>query len=178
MKLPAPGPDGMIPAGPPSKLPVIAAPSLCAAGPCRNYHRVESIMDAEDGGHAGVDHVQTTHVCYPTAGIEIELADTPVLRCSRWEPDNEQGRLDALRMSYMKSADGKAFAASMLAYENDQDAAAEAPAAPAEPDAISAIASIAVQAATEPRPLPPVDSIAGKFDDAALDALEDEEIEL
>jgi hypothetical protein len=39
-----------MPAGPPPRagLPVIDPPSLCEAGPCRNYHRLVSAMDAAD----------------------------------------------------------------------------------------------------------------------------------
>lgn len=120
MVLPPRGPDGMIPAGPPTRLPVIQPPSLCEAGPCRNYHRVTSVMDAEDGGHALAVHRQTSRACYPTPGIEVELGETPVLTCSRWEPDSEQARLDSIRIGFMKSADGKAFVEKMQAFEDDQ----------------------------------------------------------
>lgn len=112
----------MVPAGPPSKLPVVQPPSLCEAGPCRNYHRIRSVMDAEDGGVPGATRWQITRACYPTPGIELELGETPVLQCSRWEPDNEQARLDSIRLAFMKSADGKDFAAKMLAFEQREAA--------------------------------------------------------
>jgi len=115
--LPPPGPDGMIPAGPPRSLPVVQPPSLCEAGPCRNYHRVASVMDAEDGGMPGQTHRQVTRACYPAPGIELELGETPVLQCSRWEPDSEQARLDSIRHPFLKSPEGKAFAEKVTAFE-------------------------------------------------------------
>ena len=123
--LPPPGPDGMIPAGPPRSLPVVQPPSLCEAGPCHHYHRVASVMDAEDGGTPGQTHRQVTRACYPAPGIELELGEVPVLQCSRWEPDNEQSRLDSMRGQYLKTVDGKAFAAEMAAFDEAQAAAAE-----------------------------------------------------
>lgn len=117
-QLPPRGPDGMIPAPPPAKLPVIEPPSLCEAGPCRNFHRVQSLMDAQEAMDGTPSlHPQVTRACYPAPGIELELGETPVLRCSRWEPDNEQGRLDALRDAFLKSPNGKAFVAKVGAFE-------------------------------------------------------------
>jgi hypothetical protein len=108
----------MVPAGAAPRLPVIDPPSLCEAGPCRNYHRVVSVMDAQDPvGETGPTRRQITRACYPTAGIELELGETPVLQCSRWEPDNEQARLDSLRAAYMKSPAGKQFAAEVTSFE-------------------------------------------------------------
>jgi hypothetical protein len=130
--LPPRGPNGMVPAPPPSArtgLPVIDPPSLCEAGPCRNYHRLVSVMDVQDPvGATGPTHRQITRACYPTAGIELELGETPVLQCSRWEPDNEQARLDSLRSQFMKTAAGKDFAAEVVAFEAavDDDGSADA----------------------------------------------------
>jgi len=136
-QMPPRGPNGMVPAPPPpdgARLPVIDPPSLCEAGPCRNYHRVASVMDSQyPVGGSGPAHRQITRACYPTAGIELELGETPVLQCSRWEPDNEQARLDSLRSQYMKTPDGKAFVEKVAAfeatlhddYDDDQDDAAE-----------------------------------------------------
>jgi hypothetical protein len=45
-----------------------------------------------------------------------------VLQCSRWEPDSEQSRLDSIRQSYLKSVDGKAFAAEVEAFEQAEAA--------------------------------------------------------
>ena len=116
--LPARGPDGMIPAPPPASLRVIEAPSLCEAGPCRHYHRVESLMDAQEplDGSGGSVHPQVTRACYPAVGIELELGETPVMRCSRWEPDNEQARLDSMRDQFLKTPAGKAYAEKLAAF--------------------------------------------------------------
>jgi len=115
--LPPAGPDGMIPAGPPGSLPILQPPSLCEAGPCRHYHRVASVMDAEDGGTAGAAHRQITRACYPSPGIELEIGETPVLQCSRWEPDSEQARLSSIRESFLRSAEGQVYAAQVVAFE-------------------------------------------------------------
>lgn len=112
----------MIPAGPPRSLPIAQPPSLCEAGPCRHYHRVASVMDAEDGGVAGATHRQVTRACYPAVGIELELGETPVLQCSRWEPDNEQSRLDSIRAAFLKSPDGTAYAAKVTEFEEAEAA--------------------------------------------------------
>lgn len=119
-QLPPRGPDGMIPAPPPpTSLHVLQPPSLCEAGPCRHYHRVESLMDAQDplDGTGGGVHPQVTRACYPAVGIELELGETPILHCSRWEPDNEQGRLDSIRDTYLKTPAGRAFADQVVAFE-------------------------------------------------------------
>jgi hypothetical protein len=79
-------------------------------------------MDAEDGGTPGQAHRQVTRACYPAVGIELELGEVPVLQCSRWEPDNEQSRLDSIRQGYLKSVDGKAFAAKVEAFEQAEAA--------------------------------------------------------
>ena len=115
----------MIPAGPPRSLPVVQPPSLCEAGPCHHYHRVASVMDAEDGGIPGATHRQITRACYPAPGIELELGEVPVLQCSRWEPDNEQSRLDSIRQGYLKTVDGRAYAAKVEAFEEAEAALAD-----------------------------------------------------
>lgn len=112
----------MIPAGPPRSLPIAQPPSLCEAGPCRHYHRVASVMDAEDGGVVGATHRQVTRACYPAVGIELELGETPVLQCSRWEPDNEQARLDSIRQAFLKSPDGATYAAKVTEFEEAEAA--------------------------------------------------------
>jgi hypothetical protein len=114
----------MIIAPPPSRLPVVDPPSLCEAGPCRNYHRVVSVLDDQDPiGETGPTRRQISRACYPTPGIELELGETPVLQCSRWEPDGEQARLDSLRSAFMKSSPGKQFAAEIFAFEQAEIAA-------------------------------------------------------
>jgi hypothetical protein len=79
-------------------------------------------MDAEDGGLPGSTHRQVSRACYPAVGIEIELGETPVLQCSRWEPDSEQARLDSIRQAYLKSSEGMTFAEQMEAFEEAERA--------------------------------------------------------
>jgi hypothetical protein len=157
--LPARGPDGMIPAPPPSKLPVIEPPRLCEAGPCRHYHRVESLLDAQGpmDGSGDPAHTQVTRACYPAVGIELELSETPVLRCSRWEPDNEQARLDGLRDQFLKSPNGKQYAAQLAAFEE----------AVAEQDEIDNVVNEQNDADREMTPDEAVDDALG-LDDKAL----------
>jgi hypothetical protein len=82
-------------------------PRLCDAGPCKNYHRVAVQMDAAnpytrrlpivlpegtpgarvtpDGTtytSPGTYHVQVSHYCYPTSGVEMILGDLPVTECT------------------------------------------------------------------------------------------------
>lgn len=108
--LPPIGPDGapQIPsqaASPPSR------PTLCQAGPCRNYHRLVTQVDAATPGAVRLPialpegtpgatateqgtlyrarptfHVQVHHYCYPSPGIEMPLGALPVVDCNRWEP--------------------------------------------------------------------------------------------
>ncbi len=124
--LPPRGPDGMIPGPPPTRLPLIDPPSLCEAGPCRNYHRVVSVFDAQDPvGGTGPTRRQITRACYPTTGIELELGETPVLQCSRWEPETAatSSERDRARADFMKGPAGKEFAAEVVAFEAAQEAA-------------------------------------------------------
>lgn len=88
--LPAPGPDGLIDpsslaVGPPPEAP----PRICEYGPCRRYHTFEIVMDAAkplDGSDPGPVHVERQHYCYPTAGVETDLGNTPVVSCNRYAP--------------------------------------------------------------------------------------------
>ena len=116
---PSRGPDGLIPAPPPRSLPVLEQPSLCEAGPCRHYHRVASLMDAAApiDGSASEAHEQIVRACYPAPGIELELGEAPVSKCSRWEPDNEQSRLDTIRNAYLRSSAGQAYTEQIQALE-------------------------------------------------------------
>ncbi len=123
--LPPRGPDGMIPAGPPpllgaglGHLPVIDPPTLCEAGPCRNYHRVVSVMDAQDPvGGTGPARRQITRACYPTPGIDLELGEIPVLQCSRWEPESAGSRDEARRV-YLKTKNGQQYLAEVATFED------------------------------------------------------------
>lgn len=123
------GADGLIPAPPPRPLPVLEHPSLCEAGPCRHYHRVSALMDAAEpiDGSGGSSHEQTTRACYPAPGVELELGEAPITRCSRWEPDNEQARLDSIRDAFLKSPAGRAYADQLRAVA---DAASDTQPAP------------------------------------------------
>ena len=119
-RLPPPGPDGLIPAGRHSSLPIVDPPSLCEAGPCRNYHRVVSVMDDQEPvGGSGPTRRQITRACYPTPGIELELGETPVLTCSRWEPEtaSTSNERDHARASFLKGPDGRQFTADVAAFE-------------------------------------------------------------
>lgn len=58
-------------------------PSLCRLGPCRNYHEARVLLPS----HGAIDKSQLIRTCYPHPGIEMDLADTPVLECSRWWPE-------------------------------------------------------------------------------------------
>ena len=73
----------------------------------------------------GQTHRQVTRACYPAPGIELELGEVPVLQCSRWEPDNEQSRLDSIRQGYLKTVDGRAYAAKVEAFEEAEAALAD-----------------------------------------------------
>ena len=111
-------------------------PSLCAAGPCRHYHRLEIQLEAEDpkaqripvrlpvirpgmavtpDGKETVYRAPTVyytaveHYCYPEIGIEMPLGATPVVDCNRWDPQ-WGGSLDTLpkrRDQFWDSAEGR-----------------------------------------------------------------------
>ena len=104
---PTPNPDA----------PDIDPPSLCEAGPCRHYHRLATVMEVQpaiDGTTARPR--QITRACYPAPGVEIELAETPVLQCSRWNPAPDLEVTEA-RRAYAATDDGCAFIAAALEYE-------------------------------------------------------------
>lgn len=103
-------------------------PSLCAAGPCANYHLLVTQVDAAQpmavrlpiappsSGAVytapAVYHVQRHHYCYPSPGIEMPLGDVPVVECNRWSltpqvqsehllpRDPQRRRTDVLREHY------------------------------------------------------------------------------
>jgi hypothetical protein len=62
--------------------------SLCALGPCANYHEVLTKIDAQDplDGSPGKIHLMPVRTCYPHPGIEMDLKDMPVRECNRWNP--------------------------------------------------------------------------------------------
>lgn len=83
---PAAAPNGM-PILPTYRDPAPPHPRLCEYGPCVNYHRFVTQVDAQQpaSGPAAV-HFETHHYCYPTSGVETVLADMPVTECNRWKP--------------------------------------------------------------------------------------------
>lgn len=121
--LPPRGPNGMVPAAPPASLPTIDPPSLCEAGPCRCYHRVVSVMESQGPvGATGPAHRQITRACYPTPGIELELGETPVLQCSRWEPESEYvAARNLAREEFLRSDEGRDFLLQVASYEQSAD---------------------------------------------------------
>lgn len=81
------GPDGVINPTP-APLTSEAEPlSLCQLGPCRHFHELAIRIDAAKplDGSQGSDYVHTIRTCYPSPGIEMDLA-APVRRCNRWAP--------------------------------------------------------------------------------------------
>lgn len=98
---------------PPARSPLPPRPSLCTAGPCAHYHRLEIQVDAESprgrrlpvvvaAGTPGIQtagggqtytppaawHTQVSHYCYPDTGVEMTLGSTPVVACNRWRPED------------------------------------------------------------------------------------------
>jgi len=62
--------------------------SLCELGPCANFHRLVSKVDAQDplDGSSGEVRVTVTRTCYPSPGIEFDLSGQPVKECNRHDP--------------------------------------------------------------------------------------------
>src|SRR6266850_6704681 len=121
---PAPTPpitaDGRGPA-PPKYAPLPPEPpSLCRQGPCVNYFEIKHPLNASlpmDGTPAAI-YRKTMRACFPGGGVEVELEDTPVFECSRWDPD--QTRLVTLRITrseYLKSEQGVAYTRELEAWE-------------------------------------------------------------
>lgn len=109
-------------------------PSLCAAGPCRHYHRLEIQLEAEDPKAQRVPvrlpvlqpgmavtpdgketvyrapaayHTAVEHYCYPEIGIEMPLGATPVVDCNRWEPSIPSAATRDVRDRFWDSAEGR-----------------------------------------------------------------------
>ena len=98
------------------------APRICEQGPCIHYHRLETQMDVaapQDGTAAGL-FTQVHHACYPDTGIEIELGDTPVLECNRWEPMTPalKTKLKRATKQHFKTKDGKQFLKELWVWVN------------------------------------------------------------
>jgi hypothetical protein len=104
--LPPLAPDGgFVPAPatpPPKSLPSIPAHHVCLRGPCRYYMEFDSGADVESVSDVP-DYVpiQRNRLCTAVAGIEIDLGEVAILRCSRWEPESPSHDLDALRARYL-----------------------------------------------------------------------------
>lgn len=65
----------------------LAPISLCELGPCINFHRMVTRIDAQgplDGGE--VNHTMVTRTCYPAPGVEADLSGHPVRDCNRYLP--------------------------------------------------------------------------------------------
>lgn len=80
------GPGGEVLPSPKMR-PVIEPPTLCDQGPCRHYHQLVTLANAQgpkDGSL--VAYKQTVKTCYPEPGIEMPLNDVPVFACNRWDP--------------------------------------------------------------------------------------------
>ncbi len=122
-------------------------PRLCQAGPCKNYHRFSIQMDAATphtrklpivlpegtpgaqpvpGGTVYTSpagfHVQVSHYCYPTSGVEMILGDLPVTECNRWAPLGGDGK-EISAEEFLCSPDGFIFADRVRSW--DQARAAE-----------------------------------------------------
>lgn len=155
--LPPIGPDGA-----PALQPIAGAslprPSLCAAGPCVNYHTFsfqldvtrslgERVLDGGkiEGASSGMPfHVRRMHYCYPAVGVESDLGDLPIIECSRWRPVDpaERAALESARDTYLASEDGKAFKTAVDAWLAAQQ------------EDLATDGEIAAAAATDPEPSP------------------------
>lgn len=106
--LPPAAPDGGPQLEPAPTGPISAGPiSRCQLGPCRHYHELFSELDDQkplDGTGTRLA-VIATRTCYPSAGAEIELQETAVRDCNRWEPltTNERDVLKARRDAYERA---------------------------------------------------------------------------
>ncbi len=149
--LPPPGPDGGLdlPARRPDRR---IPPSLCAAGPCKHYHRMVTQLDAQPpvalparrARELGVlpnappgFSSEVHHYCYPTSGVETNLGSVPVIECSLYEPLHctERERVESARRNFLATPAGQAYTAeielwrSTLAADRKAEAATDAQAA-------------------------------------------------
>ncbi len=120
--MPAPAADGTM-SGPPRALRAPTAPRLCELGPCRNYHRLVTQTEGQtyqDGTESL--NTQTSHSCYPSSGIEVELGAVPILECNRWAPsdvrDSANTMVARIRRSVLDSTEGQRFTNELFAWHN------------------------------------------------------------
>lgn len=171
-KLPLPGPDGGLDL-PPQRPPRRDPPRLCSAGPCKHYHRMVTQLDAQAplalparrARELGVlpdsmpgFHTEAHHYCYPTAGVETNLGETPVVSCSLYEPVHmvERRRIDAARSNFLQTPEGQEYAAELERWRAAlaEDRALEAAAA------AQAAADLANMPTSTPDPAPAADPVA------------------
>ncbi len=144
--LPHVGPDGA-PAIPPLRVIRDPRPRLCEAGHCRNYHRFEIQLNAEDplpitvpvavpAGTPGAQavpggtvyqapatfHTEVHHYCYPTPGVEMALGALPVTQCNRWNPYHDAATqrsedMEWNRQEFSRSQEGAEFRQRVLDWE-------------------------------------------------------------
>lgn len=101
----------------PLGLPVIAPIPRCELGPCRNFHRMTTKVDAQDPlDGERILHTVITRTCYPAPGIEFDVSEAPVRECSRWEPVT-QGERNALLERRRGWTSIGAFRAELAAFE-------------------------------------------------------------
>lgn len=118
----------------PLRTPLTPRPRLCEAGPCRHYHRLEIQMDAQaplsvrvpSGGASEpyqpppTWHVQVSHYCYPSPGIEMPLGALPVVACNRWRPIFGVTNTQRAQESFEVSQAGQDYQATVAQWEADQ----------------------------------------------------------
>jgi len=120
-------------------------PSLCRAGPCKNYHCFQIQTDSEDPRPVKVPgtlppgtprafevpdgtlyrsprsfHVETHHYCYPTTGVEMKLGSLPVITCNRWHPFGATTP-SVDRADFLASEAGIQYAQEVAQWERDRE---------------------------------------------------------
>ena len=62
-------------------------------------------------------HTSVSHYCYPDVGIEMTLGDTPVVRCSRWDPMDEHTLLRRVQETFLGEERGREYTRQVEAWE-------------------------------------------------------------
>lgn len=85
--------------------------SRCSLGPCVHLHEIRLAIDAQEplDGSSGSIYTRPKRFCYPSAGVELELAGAAVRECSKWRPTTPQDNrnLELIRNQYASSGAGK-----------------------------------------------------------------------